>query len=159
MDALLKVLLKHPIAKKPYNAIRFSHFDQNGTPLYALRKVDGASGAKEAMNRAFKLHGAHCFHCDKYRAPDRLGEMTRDHVVPRADQGSDFLHNLVFACKSCNVTKGAKCLVSAVPAKATLYLTALNRHVERSVRHANAGLTRKESSAACAVPMALPHKA
>jgi 5-methylcytosine-specific restriction endonuclease McrA len=134
MDAILERLLRHPIAKKPYTAIRFSHFDQNGTPLYKLRKAEGTCGAKEALKRAFGLHGAHCFHCDKYHPKGELGEMTRDHVVPLATNGSEYLHNLLFACKPCNVTKGSKGLVSFMPEKAAAYLDALNRHLDHSVR-------------------------
>ena len=134
---MLKRLLAHPIAKKPYNAIRFSGFDHNGTPLYELREIKGACGAKEALRRAFALHGAHCFHCGTYHPKGDLGTMTRDHVVPLAIDGSEYLHNLLFACKPCNATKGSKGLVSFKPDKAAAYLDALNRHLDKSVRLAN----------------------
>ena len=136
MDDMFKRLLAHPIAKKPYNAIRFSRFDGNGAPLYRLRKADGEFGAKEALKRAFALHGAHCFHCEKFFAADELGDMTRDHVVPCAANGSDFLHNLLFACKPCNASRGRKGFAAFKLERAEAYLDALNRHLEKSLRTA-----------------------
>lgn len=138
MAEIIPSLLAHPIAKKPYNAIRFSHFDPNGTPLYKLRKVDGAFGAKEALKRAFEQYGAHCFHCDEFHGPGPLGQMTRDHVMPSAVGGSDFLHNLLFTCKPCNTRKGRLSLAAFSLIKAQTYLDALHRHLERCLKSAKA---------------------
>ena len=134
MEQMLKQLLAHPIDEKPYNAIRFSRFDGQGTPLYRLRKIEGEFGAKEALKRAFALHGAHCFHCRMHFERDKLGGMTRDHVLPHVAKGSDFLHNLLFACKPCNNGKGSKGFAAFKPERAEAYLDALNRHLERSLR-------------------------
>ncbi len=140
----MKRLLRHPIAKKPYHAIHFSHFDRNGTPLYKLRKIEGTFGAKEALRRAFQIYGAHCFHCDKFHAPSDLGAMTRDHVVPLVADGSDLLHNLLFACKPCNASKGRNGIVSFRPESAEAYLSALNRHVSESLRRS---ISRQDAAA------------
>lgn len=131
---MLKRLLAHPIEQKPYNAIRFKRLDGQGTPLYRISGVEGEFGAKEALKRAFAQHGAHCFHCEKFHPPSDLGDMTRDHVLPCVANGSDFLHNLLFACKPCNTRKGRKGIAAFKLEKAEAYLDALNRHLERSLR-------------------------
>lgn len=48
------------------------------------------------------LHAQACFYCG---AQDRL---SADHLVPRSRGGSDSGENLVWACRRCNSSKGAK---------------------------------------------------
>lgn len=53
--------------------------------------------------------GAECYLCQQ-------GEDDRDpwqveHVIPKAQGGSDELHNLALAHRSCNLTKGARTVI------------------------------------------------
>ena len=43
--------------------------------------------------------------CSYCGSRDRL---TVDHLIPRAKLGEDLAHNIVWACRSCNSSKGAK---------------------------------------------------
>lgn len=43
-----------------------------------------------------------CFYCH------RRAELTLDHVIPLSKNGSSTAENLVFACKSCNSSKGGR---------------------------------------------------
>ena len=42
MKSLRQAIAAHPLAKKPYNAIKFARVDGNGSPLYTV-----ASDSKE----------------------------------------------------------------------------------------------------------------
>jgi hypothetical protein len=44
----------------------------------------------------------YCFYCRGFIRP---GHLTRDHFVPRSKRGSNRSHNIVKACRSCNVAK------------------------------------------------------
>lgn len=51
------------------------------------------------------VFGCRCFYCG-HEFP--LEELTRDHVVPRCEGGSDDLANQVPACQPCNQAKGRR---------------------------------------------------
>lgn len=63
----------------------------------------------------FALQDGRCFYCHApFSGPERQGrknlkpcQWTRDHLLPRAN-GAGSPRNVVFACLSCNRTKGLK---------------------------------------------------
>lgn len=61
-------------------------------------------GKRRADAIARRDHGR-CVYCGAHDGPMHL-----DHVVPRADGGTDEASNLVTACASCNSRKGSKTL-------------------------------------------------
>jgi 5-methylcytosine-specific restriction endonuclease McrA len=132
MSSLDRIVAAHPLKKKPYNAIKFSRVDGYGTPLYRVSGDKMEVGARVALRIAAEKFGGHCFYCDTFMEPDVVPAMcTNDHVQPHARGGRDFLHNLVFACVSCNREKRDSDIVSFDPDDAIKYLAALSQHVER----------------------------
>ena len=53
----------------------------------------------------FRRDASLCMYCG-HQYPD--GELTRDHIVPRSQGGSDNWTNVVAACKRCNTAKGGR---------------------------------------------------
>jgi hypothetical protein len=51
------------------------------------------------------LGGQHCCYCGK------AGRMSIDHLIPRIAGGGDFVENLVWACQTCNSSKGGRDLL------------------------------------------------
>jgi 5-methylcytosine-specific restriction endonuclease McrA len=140
MNMLHKFVAAHPLAKKPYNAIKFARVDGNGTLLYVVGKSAKELGAGAALRAAFELFGGHCFHCSVWMPPQPLSHScTRDHLRPRKDGGGDFLHNLVFSCGSCNRAKGGSDLISFHAEAGTEYLKALDAHLVRCLKILSAG--------------------
>lgn len=135
MSALHKALAAHPLAKMPYNAIRFVRIDGNGVPLYRVGKTEQEMGAAAALKSAFELFGGHCFHCKVWMPPQPLShDCTRDHLRPRRDGGKDYLHNLVFACGTCNRAKGGTDLISFRAEVGAEYMKALDAHLVRCLQ-------------------------
>ena len=71
--------------------------------------------AKEGLFRRFselyKYGGFKCAYCDEQMVlkwGDTELAFTIDHVLARVHGGSDSIHNLTFACQSCNSMKGNK---------------------------------------------------
>lgn len=132
MSPLARSIARHPIRKKPYNAIKLVRVDGATTPLYKVAGVDREVGACKAMKLAFERFGAHCYHCGIWMPAQPLSHAcTRDHLRPKASDGSDHLHNLVFACGSCNVRKGKADLVAFHAERGSDYLRALQEHLAR----------------------------
>ncbi|MDH5300750.1 MAG: HNH endonuclease [Gammaproteobacteria bacterium] len=82
----------------------------------------------------FRRDGHLCMYCGQ-RFSD--GDLTRDHIIPKAQNGADRWTNVVAACKRCNVAKGARTpeqagmpllAVPFVPNPAE-YLALLNRKI------------------------------
>jgi 5-methylcytosine-specific restriction endonuclease McrA len=135
MKPLQKAVAAHPLAKKPYNAIKFAGVDQNQTPLYTVAKDKKTMGAAEALRAAFEQFGGHCFHCKAWMPPQSLSQQcTRDHLRPRRDGGRDYLHNLVFACGPCNRAKGGTDVVGYRAEVGAEYLKALDAHLVRCLK-------------------------
>ncbi len=53
--------------------------------------------------RLFAIQGGLCAHCHKPMQPEHV---TLDHVIPRADGGTDAWENLMVAHKWCNERRG-----------------------------------------------------
>ena len=136
MSALAKIVAAHPLRKyKPYNAIKFSRVDGNGTPLYTVGQDSKELGAAAALRCAAQNFGGHCFYCDEFMRPEQVPQVcTNDHLQPRAKGGHDYLHNLVFACLKCNRDKGAQDLISYRPDEGREYLQALDAHLVRCLK-------------------------
>jgi len=142
MSALHKALAAHPLAKKPYNTIRFARIDGNGTPLYRVGKIKQELGAAAALKSAFERFGGHCFHCKEWMPPQPLShDCTRDHLRPRKDGGKDYLHNLVFACGRCNRAKGGSDLISFRAEVGVEYMKALDAHLVRCLQKLTSNVT------------------
>lgn len=65
----------------------------------------------DCRRRVVGRDGPQCRYCGRrvyYQAPwwDRGVELTFDHVHPASLGGSNRAHNVVIACRRCNVTKG-----------------------------------------------------
>lgn len=134
MNALRSILAAHPIRKKPYNAIRLDHIDGNGVPIYRVARCERHMGASAALKLAFETFGGHCFHCEIWMSPQPLSHRcTRDHLRPKADGGSDYLHNLVLACGPCNRAKGRSGITDFHAERSAEYLKALDEHIVRCI--------------------------
>jgi hypothetical protein len=135
MASLGRIIAAHPLAKKPYNAIKFVRVDGNGTALYTVGRDKQELGAAEALRFAFERFGAHCFHCKGWMKPQPLSQdCTRDHLRPKRDGGRNYLHNLVFACGPCNRAKGGTDLISFRAEVGVEYLKALDAHLVRCLK-------------------------
>ena len=128
MSKLERIVAAHPLPEIPYCKITFSHFDGQQKPIYS---VDGIkAGPKVVLAKAFEKYGGTCFHCGKKFKPAKLSQsITRDHIRPRSKGGTDFLHNLVIACGTCNRNKRDKELVRCRADVAEKYLKALDTHI------------------------------
>ena len=65
---------------------------------------------KASLTELFNQPGGHCAYCDKKMAITKTNSHdapTRDHVIPRSEKGTGSKHNLVCACRECNVRKGS----------------------------------------------------
>lgn len=134
MPSLAALIAAHPLQKKPYNAIKFVRMNSAGVALYSIKGDAREMGAKLALKAAFEKYGAHCFHCEKWMAPQRLSHQhTRDHLHPKAAGGDDKLLNLVFACGDCNRAKGHANLIGFNVETGIAYLLALASHVGRCI--------------------------
>ena len=136
MRNLHALIAEHPLRKyKPYNAIKFSRMDGQGTPLYRVARDPQEMGAASALRAAFERFGGHCFHCRTWMSAQPLShDCTRDHLRPRKNGGGHYLHNLVFACGSCNRKKGGRDLISFDVEAGAEYMKALEEHLARCVR-------------------------
>lgn len=132
MIELLRIVAAHPVEDNPYREIRFTRVDHNGTPLYRVGEDGPETGARKALKRAVKLHGANCFHCAKPLPPQDLSQKcTVDHLQPSSRGGGDHLHNLVVACGGCNRRKGARDIVAFHRKRGSAYLAAVDAHLAR----------------------------
>jgi 5-methylcytosine-specific restriction endonuclease McrA len=136
MSSFERIVAAHPFAqKKPYNAIKFAFVNQHGVPLYTVGKNSTKMGAAAALRSAAQQFGGHCFYCGKFMRPEDVPEVcTNDHVQPRAKNGHDYLHNLVFACVGCNRAKGAQDLINYRPDEGQKYLNALDAHLVKCLK-------------------------
>jgi 5-methylcytosine-specific restriction endonuclease McrA len=75
---------------------------QNSINRHCREKNATGSHTLEQWEALKKKHGDRCAYCGK------VGEMTRDHIVPLSRGGANSLDNLTPACKSCNSSKRDK---------------------------------------------------
>lgn len=72
------------------------------------RKVEGSHTVEE-WNALLEKHEYRCFYCKELMTLEEgKRRITRDHVIPIEKGGTDFIENIVPACKSCNGKKGSK---------------------------------------------------
>ena len=134
MTVLSRIVAAHPLNKKPYDAISFVRVDGFGTPLYTVGSDERQLGAAAALRSALQQFGGECFYCDQPMPPQTTSHhATRDHVRPKRDGGTDYLHNLVLACGACNRSKGCNDLVRFRPEDAAEYMKALDEHIVRCI--------------------------
>jgi 5-methylcytosine-specific restriction endonuclease McrA len=135
MADLTKFVAAHPLGlHKPYNAIKFSHIGPHGTPLYMVSKWPTPLAAETALRKAFDLHGGNCFFCKDFIPPEDKQRFSIDHVRPKKNGGTRFLHNLVFACTDCNRKKGHLDLATFDPEASDRYFKALDEHLTRCLK-------------------------
>ncbi|MGZ8286959.1 MAG: HNH endonuclease [Allosphingosinicella sp.] len=140
MSKLDARLTSHPLNRKPYNQLRFVSFDHNRVPLYRVAgSSEAACGAKEALGRAFELHGGECFYCHIKFSPQPLSMdgPHRDHVVAASAGGSNLLHNLVIACHHCGRAKSHDPIHDFRPRAAKAYFEALEAHITNCIRESD----------------------
>jgi 5-methylcytosine-specific restriction endonuclease McrA len=132
MSSLERIIAAHPLRDvKPYSEIHFERCDGYGTPLYSVGGDPRPMGARKALRSAAEQFGGNCFHCGESLKPE---DLTNDHLSPKADEGGDYLHNLVLACGKCNKKKGRHDLISYRPRKGREYLRALDEHLVRCIK-------------------------
>jgi hypothetical protein len=133
MTSLGRIVAAHPLAEKlPYKAIHFAGVSGHGTPLYTVGEDTKKTGATTALRAAFRKFGGRCFHCNKRMPPNLSPEdFSIDHLRPKRDGGKDLLHNLVLACRPCNLAKGSDDVFSFRPRGGIEYLKALDDHLVR----------------------------
>lgn len=138
MAKLEQLIAAHPIRGLPYDMLEFVCFDRQRVPLYKVKGTDGtATGAPEALRKAFARYGGKCFYCRRRFKPQPLSnDAHRDHVIPKKSGGSNLLHNLVIACAKCDSTKGCKPVHDFSAPSAQKYLSALNLHIRRCINDA-----------------------
>ena len=80
-----------------------------------IRKLDIDTQAKdelfERFVELFNHGGFKCAYCDRrmgLKWGDNEISFTIDHVLARSHGGTDNIHNIIFACQSCNAMKGDK---------------------------------------------------
>lgn len=64
------------------------------------------NSVSERRRRVFKKTEGKCFYCETQL--DIAGDWHIEHKKPKCRGGSDFLHNLVASCPTCNLEKGRK---------------------------------------------------
>lgn len=84
-----------------------------------VRKVnaEGSHTAGEWLDLK-RYYGFKCAYC--LAAESDNERLARDHVVPLASGGSDYIENIAPSCKSCNSTKNARSLISFIRYKTIL---------------------------------------
>lgn len=136
MSHLGKFIAAHPLASTPYDKLRYVRLDKRRVPLYTVEGCgERASGAFDALGRAFAKYGGQCFYCSK-KLDGKLssGGPHRDHVIARRKERNDLVHNLVIACGKCGAEKGDKPIERFRRDAAGKYLEALNRHLSICLR-------------------------
>jgi 5-methylcytosine-specific restriction endonuclease McrA len=92
------------------NSMMFGGINRHGAQSsMAIRAVIATSGTIHVKRRTsfnnimlFKRDDHRCMYCGRNF---RLGDLSRDHVFPRARGGKDIWENVVASCKRCNHAK------------------------------------------------------
>lgn len=92
------------------------YYDQLGAPKYPdkVKRQCRASGdrTRRQVRTLLARDGDRCHYCDIVMSASGQGvtvietTMTREHIVPRVQGGSNSLYNLVLACSKCNNERG-----------------------------------------------------
>lgn len=134
MSELGRIIASHPLRQRPYDAIRYTRPNGHSVPLYQVNEEEPELGAREALKRAFELHGAECFHCKTWLPAQKLSQQcNRDHVRPKARGGRHYLHNLVVTCGDCNRKKGGRDIIAFSTERGSEYLEALETHLAHCI--------------------------
>jgi len=98
-----------------YGTLAMSHRAvEDGKPLdYSIRRsfIHGYLAGDKQMRSLFYdektkiLHSTTCCYCGDD------GKLSLDHMIPRLKGGPDAADNIVYACRSCNSSKGSKDMV------------------------------------------------
>ncbi len=72
-----------------------------------------------------------CLHCLKDLAGADPMDVTLDHIIPRADGGSNLEHNVFTSCRSCNCARQDKPLSRFASREASKHI---RRNVKRSLK-------------------------
>ena len=122
---------RHCVDAVPYRMVVYLRNNKE-TPLYC---VAGAAGgpwsAKNALKKAFSIHGGDCFYCGSAVGPDQL---SIDHAEPVGAGGKSELQNLLIAHKGCNATKGNQPIECYHPEAGREWLSALLAQVQDRLR-------------------------
>lgn len=73
--------------------------------LYRQKRAAGSHTLEEYLSKLYMFSGK-CAYCR-----ERLAD-TRDHVIPLSKGGTNFIDNIVPACRSCNSSKRDKLIVN-----------------------------------------------
>lgn len=107
--ARLKIVSINPVKyatrwyEKPENRQR--SFD-TASRYHSKRKASEGFHTRQEWEDRKALYGYQCAYCHK-----KLIRLTKDHIVPISRGGTDFIYNIVPACKHCNLTKHTKDLL------------------------------------------------
>jgi len=71
----------------------------------ASRRGTKGSHTQAEWEARLELYDYRCAYCGR-----RGGRLTRDHVLPLARGGTDYIANIVPACRACNGLKGDRLL-------------------------------------------------
>jgi hypothetical protein len=110
-------------------------FDSNRTAPYNVGKSKKELGAAAALKTAFQEWGGHCFHCKNWMPPQPLSQGCRETVSALGKKRWwRRFHNLVFACGSCNRSKGGADLITFSAEVDIEYITMLESDLARCIR-------------------------
>ena len=74
---------------------------------FRIRYLEGTMRMRPISEdeRTKMRYGSTCAYCGK------SGQLSLDHVIPRLKDGPDAADNIIYACRSCNSSKGARDMV------------------------------------------------
>jgi|DEB0MinimDraft_6_1074348.scaffolds.fasta_scaffold00426_10 hypothetical protein len=71
------------------------------------RNADGTHTAAD-WKAKLEYYGYRCRYCGIHKSETNEGWLEADHAIPLSQGGTNWISNIVPACKSCNCSKGAK---------------------------------------------------
>ena len=94
-------------SRRRYNndeEVRKRRLHSNRNNAYVRRGAEGTHTIDEWIN-TLELFGHKCCYCGSDK------NLTKDHVVPLSKGGTNYIENILPACRSCNSSKGTKELI------------------------------------------------
>jgi hypothetical protein len=122
-----EIALRHFLTEMPYRAITYARSNATAPLFWVAGKEGGPWGAERALREAHKTHKGECFYCKKPVSDDAL---SIDHIEPQTKGGQSSIHNLVIACKPCNLGKGSKSIEAYDPKAGRAWLEQLLAQVQ-----------------------------